>query len=192
VKDLLAADPSEVVLYLATRPQDYLWYLERFAPLCHRVAIDKPLATDEVQMNRLHQFAELNRQLDIRPIDHYLFKRGFGKFNENLEQRSHGLSLRDLREIEITIHEEGLDAYRKYFIETGIIRDMMPHVLAMVHSLFHYARAESPLQVHIGNVLAGCAPVCLRGTERAIGPDSSGGAGEPQLLGRGEAPARAC
>lgn len=150
IQYLIELDRSEVLLYLATRPDQYLWYLQRYAPFANRVAVDKPLATTSEQLDRLIRFSQLNPDLEIRPIDHYLFKLDFTEFNQALERRRGGLRPQDVQKIDVTIFEEGLDEHRPYFIDTGIIRDMMPHVSAMVRYLF---RHSDTLKAYVGNVL---------------------------------------
>jgi hypothetical protein len=135
IRKLVEYDRSEVLLYLATRPEDYLWYLERYADFARTAAIDKPLAKDERSLADIQRFARVNPGLVIRPIDHYLFKLDFTRFNEELEHRG-GLSPREVQRLDVSIGEESLDESRRYFLETGIIRDMMPHVAAMVSLLF--------------------------------------------------------
>lgn len=148
IRKLVEYDRSEVLLYLATRPEDYLWYLERYADFARCAAIDKPLAKDERSLADIMRFARVNPDLVIRPIDHYLFKLDFTRFNEELEHRG-GLSPREVQRLDITICEESLDESRRYFLETGIIRDMMPHVAAMVSLLF---RDWPVAHASVGNV----------------------------------------
>ena len=135
IRKLVEYDRSEVLLYLATRPEDYLWYLERYADFARTAAIDKPLAKDPRSLADIQRFARVNPGLIIRPIDHYLFKLDFTRFLEELEHRG-GLSPREVQRLDVTICEESLDESRRYFLETGIIRDMMPHVAATVSLLF--------------------------------------------------------
>lgn len=142
-------DKADVLLYLACRPEDYFWYLQRYAPFASRVAVDKPLATSLDQLDKLIQFSRLNPDLDIRPIDHYLFKLNFTEFNKSLDNRPGGLDPKGIERIEVIIHEEGLDEHRPYFIQTGIIRDMMPHVAAMLRYMF---RHNHFFMGYIGNV----------------------------------------
>ena len=135
IRKVVEYDRSEVLLYLATRPEDYLWYLERYADFARTAAIDKPLAKDEHSLADIQRFARVNPGLVIRPIDHYLFKLDFARFNEELEHRG-GLSPREVQRVDVAICEESLEESRRYFLETGVIRDMMPHVAAMVSLLF--------------------------------------------------------
>jgi hypothetical protein len=146
---LLEYDRSEVLLYLATRPDRYLESLKRYASFSSCVAIDKPLATDEHSLAQMRRFARINPELAILPIDHYLFKLDFTRFNEELERRG-GLNPREIKQLDVTIWEENLDEFRPFFRDTGIIRDMMPHVATMVSLLFrhyHVTRAT------VGNVM---------------------------------------
>lgn len=145
---LLEIDRSEVLLYLATRPDRYLESLKRYASFSSCVAIDKPLATDEHSLVQMRRFARINPELTILPIDHYLFKLDFTRFNEQLERRG-GLNPREIQQLDVTIAEANLDEFRPFFRDTGIIRDMMPHVATMVSLLFrhyHVTRAT------VGNV----------------------------------------
>ena len=145
---LLEYDRSEVLLYLATRPDRYLESLKRYASFSSSVAIDKPLATDEHSLAQMRRFAQINPELAIVPIDHYLFKLDFTRFNEQLERRG-GLNPREIQQLDVTICEKNLDEFRPFFRDTGIIRDMMPHVATMVSLLFrhyHVTRAT------VGNV----------------------------------------
>ncbi|MFL5340994.1 MAG: HAD family hydrolase [Gemmataceae bacterium] len=149
VRHLIDCEPPEVLLYLATRPEDYLWYLERYAAFARRAAIDKPLAKDEAGLVGLERFAASNPEVEIRPVDHYLFKLDLTHFNQTLEGRGGGLAPDSVSRLDVTIEEKDPALSRPYFLETGIIRDMMPHVDAMVSFLF---RGEPDLEVEVGNV----------------------------------------
>ena len=149
VRHLMDVDRDEVLLYLATQPQLYLWHLERYAPFSSRVAVDKPLATTHKELSSLQRFARLHPELDIRPIDHYLFKLDFKELNQELQKNPDRLRPRNVRHIKLTLLEESLDEHRSYFRKTGIIRDMMPHVGAMLSYLF---RHSGQLQSVIGNI----------------------------------------
>ena len=148
IEQLIELDKTDVLLYLATRPDAYLWYLERYAPFVNRVAVDKPLATDPKQLDKLIRFSRLNPDIEIRPIDHYLFKLDFTEFNQTIENR--GLKPKNIQQIDVIIYEKGLDEHRQYFIDTGIIRDMMPHVAAMLRYIF---RHSDQFTGYVGNVL---------------------------------------
>ena len=149
VRQLVDSEPPEVLLYLATRPEDYIWYLERYAAFASRAAIDKPLAKDEDSLARLECFSQSNPDVEIRPIDHYLFKLDLTHFIQTLQGRGGSLSPRAVRRLDVVIEEKDPSLGRVYFRETGIIRDMMPHVEAMVTFLF---RNESELTTEVGNV----------------------------------------
>ena len=150
IERLIEYDPSKVLLYLAARPEDYLWYLQRYAPFVNRVAVDKPLAMDIEQLDEFRRFSLLNPDLEIRPIDHYLFKLDFHRFNQLIEIYPDKLDPQTIQRINVIIHEKGLDEHRRYFIDTGIIRDMMPHVAAMLRYMF---RHSDRFTGYVGNVL---------------------------------------
>jgi hypothetical protein len=149
IAQLLECTPDEVLLYLATRPEKYLWYLTEFGAFARRVAIDKPLAKDEQGLIDLERFNRGHPTVEIRPIDHYLFKLDFDEFLTALQPRGGSLDPGGVRRIDVTIEEHDPALGRPYFRETGIIRDMMPHVAAMVTFLF---RNQDRLTVEIGNV----------------------------------------
>ena len=70
-------------------------------------------------------------------------------FTNTLEGRGGSLGPGSVRRLDVTIEEKDPALSRPYFLETGIIRDMMPHVDAMVSFLF---RSEPDLAVEVGNV----------------------------------------
>jgi hypothetical protein len=148
IRGLIEYDRSEVLLYLATRPELYIEKLKKYSFFANCVAIDKPLAKDEHSLREIRRFAQVNPDLTILPIDHYLFKLDFTEFMKQLEGRG-GLNPREVQRLDVTICEEELDESRVYFIETGIIRDMMPHVAAMVSLLF---RNYNVKRATVGNI----------------------------------------
>lgn len=150
VEELLKIDKGDILLYLAARPFDYGWYLERFSPFVGRVAVDKPLATNRENLNDLRAFYRLNPDLEIRPVDHYLFKFDFQGFNLRIHDDPSLFEPRDINRIEVRLSERGLDEFRPYFVQTGIIRDMMPHVSAMLRYMFREHGRTRPV---IGTVV---------------------------------------
>jgi hypothetical protein len=173
VRQLIEYDRSEVLLYLATRPDRYLESLKRYAPFADCVAIDKPLATDRHSLAQMRRFAQVNPGLTVLPIDHYLFKLDFTRFTTDMDRRG-GLDPREIQKLEVTICEENLDEDRPYFRDTGIIRDMMPHVAAMVSFLFRTCRVTRAVvgnvapTVHYYGLLSQELPLTSAGSETAL------------------------
>ena len=125
IRELINHDRKEVLLYL-----------ERYAPFVHRVAIDKPLAVTPDQLAALSSFAGLHPDLDIRPIDHYIFKVDVERIGEAVRRNPGLVAPNKVERLEVNLLEKGLDEHRGYFADTGIVRDMMPHVGAMISYLF--------------------------------------------------------
>lgn len=157
--DVLTA--PRLVGYLATPPEAYPAYVEAFATHCRSggtptvVALEKPLANSLEGLTRIDELVRTrsSESFCAVSVDHYLGKRAleliqeafsnFRSFRDDIHERT--------LQIAVEFMENDLkDAkQRPYFLQTGIIKDMMPHALATVRSLlddpgliFHVQRWE--------------------------------------------------
>jgi hypothetical protein len=137
-----------LIAYLATPPEAYPAYLEELSAfsagreLPAVVALEKPLANSSDDLARIDGLVQKvgSDRFQIVSVDHYLGKRAldliqeafhnFRTFREDTQEKT--------LQVAVEFMENDLEdaKQRPYFLKTGIIKDMMPHALAVVRSLF--------------------------------------------------------
>jgi hypothetical protein len=141
-----------LIAYLATPPEAYPAYIEELhdfwaeRALPAVVALEKPLANSAADLRRLDHLVQRVRRdrFQVVSVDHYLGKRALELIQEAF--RNFRAFQEDIQEKTLQVAVEFIETdledarQRPYFLKTGIIKDMMPHALAVVRSLFDDAR----------------------------------------------------
>lgn len=151
---------KRTIVYLATDPDQYLTLLHKYWPLGDIFAIEKPLARespDDTRMpshkaHAIEEFAERYRGIFDKvfvPVDHYLGKYMLTVFEYIRTIPEFAEVINDANTIIFQFLETKIDdpSLRPYFAKTGIIADMMPHVLALLTKIFGPGLAVSKQSV---------------------------------------------
>ncbi len=137
-------------MYLALDPHFYETALRFFLPFANVFALEKPLArassvdSDSIsavaRAESLRDFAKTHSPFGkvFVPVDHYLGKSAFEAFESVLANAAFGDFVEDASNIVFQFLEAAIEpvSERPYFAETGIVADMMPHVLAILFAFF--------------------------------------------------------
>ena len=148
-EDLITRIGQEpTIVYLAIDPDLYLGALRKYLHFGDIFAIEKPLAKNSKEAEKLVEFTrEKNDNLDklFIPVDHYRGKKQVLDLVERIIIYKD--QVKNANVIVFSFLEERPPSTNTYFRSTGIIADMMPHVLALLKKIL-----DSKFQVDIRQV----------------------------------------
>jgi hypothetical protein len=143
-------EPERTIIYLAINPDLYLKALNKYLKFGNIFAIEKPLAKNLMTANKLLKFTKENARFFNKhfiPVDHYLGKTAFSLLNSISNNKRLGDIIEDANLISFSFLETAEPSIESTFPSTGIIADMMPHVLALLKKILKTEFTVEPVQV---------------------------------------------
>ncbi|HEY9205198.1 MAG TPA: hypothetical protein VIO58_04695 [Candidatus Methanoperedens sp.] len=130
-----------IIVYLAVDPDLYLSALKKYLHLGDIFVIEKPIAKDSKKAEELIKFIrEKEEDLDklFIPVDHYRGKKQVLDLVETIIKREDFYNkIKAANIIVFSLLEKRKPPTNTYFVSTGIIADMMPHVLALLKKILN-------------------------------------------------------
>ncbi len=143
-------EPERTIIYLAINPDLYMKALKKYLKFGNIFAIEKPLAKNLVTSNKLLKFTTENAGFFNKhfiPVDHYLGKTAFSLMEPISNNERIGDIIEDANLIAFSFLEKDKPSIESAFPSTGIIVDMMPHVLALLKKILKTEFTVDPVQV---------------------------------------------
>ena len=127
---------SLVIAYLAIPPNQYLNTISKYLDIVNIFALEKPWVQNKEQFIELMYIQQHNKDTKIIGVDHYKWKPIIKEFLNKIQENNYYL-IRESNSFDLMLCEPSLDPIdRKYFWQTGIILDMIPHILSFLALLF--------------------------------------------------------
>lgn len=135
------------ICYLALPPDQYETVIKKNLSNADIFVIEKPWALTPSAFKDLLQLFATFPKKKLLAADHYIWRTDILKFCEELNTSKNRKILDAINSYDLVLCEQELDPInRKFFWRTGIVIDMIPHVLVLLEKIL------GPFRVHVSNV----------------------------------------